>query len=191
MSTAVEAAIEQERADQVRAKRRELVKRLSALEKRHEKESPPLLEAIEEASGKVAAIREALKEAEDELRTVQQGLQSLNASIGAQTGQLKAQLAETASPQIENFIRSLDVEREELRRMGSEHREERRYTPGEGEHFVCVASTQMSLTRRIQHLLPARTAAENLRYEALSEDELRERLAEIWKDLPVVEMEPV
>ena len=168
--------------------RRTHVEAIKALREREATEIPPLREAVKKTDVARFKVADALKKANrvyDTARSAHDGAAaSLTAAITMQEGALRT----SADPSIDAFIVELRDLRDHMRRTGWDRIkvETNRIDSFANRIFKHVTNREAFLRRIDAIHFEAIPAAEALRLEALTADELATRIAKMRDGLPIV-----
>ncbi len=132
----------------------------------HLAELPRLTVSVEREKGKVEKAQKALETAREGYRVAYLAEAEARSSTDAKVGRLEGSLRETANPLIGEFVREMSRESDATR---------------------CSGSTDYpAINRRIVAITAAREEAELLTLEALTEDQVHERIEALARALPAV-----
>lgn len=181
-------ALVAEREREALAKRTALVAKAAKLREDHAKVYPKLMATEASAERDVIAARAAVEKAEAALREARVAMYGASATFDGNVARIEATLRETSSESIGEFLSELIDLDAISRRPGvtryhttlgprnlvSDHREE------------ITRSNIASIERRLASIRATREAAERLQLEAISTDEVAQRLRELRANIPAV-----
>lgn len=177
-------AIRQESLDLLNT-RKKLVSQLADVRAKAQKTLPALDEKVAAVAVKVEAARAALQKVEAEAREAHAERWNASSSLDRQADQIRKQLRDSADPSIDDFRREVGDMLERVRRDGLSFATIDRWS--HGERKAVQVHNGDSVRTCIEAMQAAGEAAEAMKLEPLSPEQVTARLEALRAKIPAVE----
>ena len=173
--------LEKKREAERQTEREQAVKRLAALDTKYRDEVMPLEKAGTDADKAVIAARKALEKALAKAGDIAEQQQGVAHQIDRERAQCERLLLETASPQIDEFIRWVeDALHGDTHREAYHHEQEQGWAGKPGP----LRNNWAAVKGWVKSMKFARQAARELKLKSLTEEQVTRALAEIKAGIP-------